>query len=398
VRSLLVVAEVALALVLLLGAGLMIKSFLRLQGVEAGFNPRGVLTMVVSVAGSQQADPARRETFYRQLLERVGALPGVESASAINHLPLAGDTWTLGLTIDGRPQPAPGTAPTAIYRVVHHNYFQTMRMTVLRGRGFTDRDVLGAPGVVVVNEAFVRRHFPDEEPIGKRVRLAGGPASPHEIVGVVKDAKQDDWAAEPRREAFFPLLQSQPYLQNPSPWYNYITLVVRTASDPLGLVSAVQNEVWAIDRNLPVSQVQSMEQVVAAAVGRPRFNTLLLGLFAAVALALASVGIYGVMSYAVAQRTHELGIRMALGARGSDVLRLVVGQGLRLVLVGVGAGLVAAFGLTRLMASLLYGVSAHDPATFAAIALLLTAVALVACYLPARRATKVDPMVALRYE
>ncbi len=390
VRRLLVISEIALALVLLVGGGLMIRSFLRLQSVDSGFNPRNVLTMIVSLAGSEHSTGPKRAAFFNQLLERVEGLPGVQSASAINHLPLAGDIWGIGFTIEGRPAPLPGEGLAAVYRIVRPKYFQTMGATLVAGRDFTERDNDTAPGVVIINEAMARRHWPGEDPIGKRITVTLNDTAPREIVAVVKDVKQGDWTAKPLPEIYLP------YLQATSP--RYLTLVVRTSSDPMRLAAAVQSEVWTIDKNLPVSEIMSMEDAISASIAQQRFNMLLLGIFAAVALVLAIVGIYGVMSYSVTQRTHEIGIRMALGARSSDVLRMIVGQGMVLVAVGIGVGLVGAFLLTRLMESLLFGVSVTDPLTFIAISIVLAGVALGACFIPARRATKVDPMIALRYE
>jgi putative ABC transport system permease protein len=390
VRRLLVISEIALALVLLVGGGLMIRSFLRLQSIDPGFNPQNVLTMTVSLAGSEHSTSTKRLVFFDELLGRIESLPGVQSASAINHLPLGGDTWGIGFAIEGRPLPPPGERPGAVYRIVRPRYFQTMGATLLEGRDFTERDNESASGVVIINETFARRHWPNEDPIGKRIRIAIDESGPREIVGVVKDLKQREWTAEPQPEMYLP------HSQAAAP--RYLTLVVRPNSSPLNLAAAVEGEVWAIDKNLPVSEVRSMEEVIAASIAQQRFNVLLLGIFASVALILAAVGIYGVMSYSVTQRTQEIGIRIALGAQTSDVLKMVVGQVMKLVAIGIGAGLIGAFLLTRLLSSLLYKVSATDPATFAAIALVLTSVALLACYLPARRATKVDPMVALRYE
>ena len=390
IRRLLVISEIALALILLVGGGLMIRSFLRLQSIDPGFNPRNVLTMTVSLAGSQHSTSTKRLVFFDELLGRIESLPGVQSASGINHLPLGGDTWGIGFAIEGRPLPPPGERPGAVYRIVRPHYFQTMGATLLEGRDFTERDNESAPGVVIINETFARRHWPNEDPIGKRIRIAIDESGPREIVGVVKDVKQRDWTAEPQPEMYLP------HFQAAAP--RYLTLVVRADSNPLNLAAAVEGEVWAIDKNLPVSEVRSMEEVIAASIAQQRFNVLLLGIFASVALILAAVGIYGVMSYSVTQRTQEIGIRMALGAQTSDVLKMVVGQVMKLVAIGIGAGLIGAFLLTRLLSSLLYQVSATDPVTFAVIALVLTSVALLACYLPARRAAKVDPMTALRYE
>ena len=390
VRRLLVISEVALALVLLVGGGLMIRSFLRLQSVDSGFNPRNVLTMIVSLAGSEHSTGPRRAAFFDQLIARVESLPGVESASAINHLPLAGDIWGRGFSIEGRPAPLPGEGLGAVYRIVRPGYFKTMGATLIEGRDFTERDNETAPGAVIINEAMARRHWPGEDPIGKRIKITSEDFSSREIVAVVKDVKQSDWTAKPRPEMYLP------YLQATSP--RYLTLVIRTSSEPMKLATAVQSEVWAIDKNLPVSEIMSMEEAISASIAQQRFNMLLLSIFAAVALLLAVVGIYGVMSYSVTQRTHEIGIRMALGARASDVLRMIVGQGMALVAIGIGVGLVGAFLLTRLMESLLFGVSVTDPLTFIAISVILAGVALGACFVPARRATRVDPMIALRYE
>ncbi len=399
-RSLLVVSQVALALMLLIGAGLLIRSFMKLQSVDPGFSPRNVLTMTVSVAGSAESDGARRAVFYQQLLERIDGLPGVESSSAINHLPLDGDVWGFSFSIEGRPAPEPGERMRAAYRVALPGYFHTMGISLDRGRDFTDRDTKDAPGVIIINETLARRYWPNEDPIGKRIKMGSAESDAEwlSIAGVVKDVKQEEWTEEPGNEVYLPFLQEEDYLTNPKPHYAYLTLVARTSSDPAALAAQVRNEVWAIDKNLPVSRVATMEQVIAEQLWRPRFLMLLLGSFASVALLLAAVGIYGVMSYAVARRTHEIGIRMALGAQAGDVLRLVVGQALALALTGVAAGLAAAFALTRVVSGLLFGVSATDPLIFIAIPLILTGVALAACFIPARRAARVDPMVALRCE
>jgi predicted permease len=389
-RRLLVISEIALALVLLVGGGLMIRSFLRLQSIDSGFNPRNVLTMIVSLAGSEHSTGPKRAVFFNQLLERVENMPGVLSASAINHLPLGGDTWTIGFAIEGRPASPSGQSPRGVYRIVRPNYFKTMGATLFEGRDFNERDNETAPGVIIINEAMARRYWPNEEAIGKRMQVALDDTSPRQIIGVVKDVKQSEWTAEPRPEMYLP------HLQATAP--QYMTLLVRADSDPMKMAAAVQGEVWAIDKSLPVSEIRSMEEVIAASIAPQRFNMLLLALFASIALILAAVGIYGVMSYSVTQRTHEIGIRMALGARASDVVKMIVGQAMALVAIGIGAGLVGAFLLTRLMASLLYDVSVTDPATYITISVALAGVALGACFIPARRATKVDPMVALRYE
>ncbi len=387
-RRTLVISEVALALMLLIGSGLLVRSFLRLVAVDPGFDPHNVLTMTISLAGSELKTGPQRAAFFNQLTDRVGSLPGVESASAINHLPLAGDLWTLGFTIEGRPALSPGETQGTVYRIVRPDYFKTMGATLLQGRDFSARDNDQSPGVVIVNESLARRYWPSETPIGKRITVANDGL--REIVGIVKDTRQGEWSAQAKPEAYLP------HLQVPSP--RGMTLVVRSSSDPLSLVGAVKNAVWAIDKNLPVSEVRTMDDVVSDAVGPQRFNTILLGLFSAVALMLAVVGIYGVLSDSVTARTHEIGVRMALGAQPSDVLRMVVGQGMLLVLIGIATGLFGAYLLTQLMSTLLYQVTTTDPATFVAVPVALAAVALGACLIPARRATKVDPLVALRYE
>jgi putative ABC transport system permease protein len=397
-RSLLVASEFALALILLVGAGLMIRTFFALQAIDPGFNAHDVLSMVVRVTGSRSAEPSRCAAFYRQLLERVRALPSVWSASAINHLPLAGDLWTRPFLIEGRPVPRPGEAPEAVYRVTWPGYFHTMNISILRGRDVTESDDMGSQAIVVVNEALARYCWPSEDPVGKRIAV-DSLSNPRwlTVVGVVKNAKQHDWAASPDIEFYIPYLQSRAVEDSASP-VSYLTLVVRTSGDPALLAPAIRGEVRALDEGVTVSQVQTMEQAVADSTAQPRFYLLLLGIFAAVALTLAAVGIYGVMSYSVARRTHEIGVRMTLGATRSDVLKLVAGQGVILALGGAAAGLAGALPLTHLMASLLYGVRPADPLTFAVVSALLTAVALLASYIPARRAAKVDPMVALRYE
>ncbi|HEY6271768.1 MAG TPA: ABC transporter permease [Terriglobales bacterium] len=399
-RNLLVVSESALALILLVGAGLMIRSLFALQAIDPGFNPHKLLTMVVSVTGSEAGQPAQRAPYYQRLLQQIRALPGVRSASAINHLPLAGDIWDRGFSIEGKPIPRPGEELAAVYRVVLPGYFHTMNLPILRGRDVTVSDNLNSPGVVVVNEALARYCWPGEDALGKRITMDDLLKKPKwlTVVGVVKDARQRDWAAVPDIEMYLPYLQRGDYLEDTRSWVSYLTLVVRTSGDPARLTPAISSEIWALDKNVTISEVQTMDQVISDATAQPRFYLLLLGTFAAVALVLAAVGIYGVMSYSVSRRTHEIGIRMALGAREGDVLRLVTGQGMVLALAGAGAGLAGALGLARLMSSLLYGVRPDDPLTYAGVALVLAAVALLANYAPARRATKVDPMVALRHE
>ena len=399
-RSLLVASEFALALMLLAGAGLMIRSFVALENIDPGFNPRNVLSMVVSVAGSRQAQPNRRAAFYQEVVQRIQGLPGVQSASAINHLPLAGDTWGFHYYVEGRPLPRQGEFPTATYRVVLPEYFHTMNIPLLRGRDVQRNDNLRSSGVVVVNDWFARRYWPGEDPIGKRITLDDPRQNPSwlTVVGVSKNTVRAQWSAPPEEEIFLPYLQTQSYLQDESFATAYLTLVVRAKGNPADLAPTIQAEVRALDKNVPISEVQTMDQVVTEATAQSRFYLFLLAAFATVALLLAAVGIYGVVSYSVSRRTHEIGIRMALGAEKKDVVRLVVVQGVALALAGVIAGTVAALALSRMLSGMLYGVQPSDPATFFAVSFILSVVAVIATYIPARRAAKVDPMVALRYE
>jgi putative ABC transport system permease protein len=386
-RSILVVSEIALALMLLIGAGLLMKSFALLQGVDPGFNPKNVLTVDIGLPKANYLEPQKIVAFYAELLDRVKTLPGVQSVGAISNLPLAGGGTDVSFAIEGRPQPEPGQAPVAWYDSVTSDYFRTMGMRLLKGREFTERDNENAPKVVVISETMADRYFPGEDPLGKRLQF--GQSEFCEIVGVMADVKQFGLETDAR----------------PSMWYSAsqiperaMYVVARTSGDSLSLATAVRNEVWSIDKNLAVANIAPMERIVSESIALPRFILLLVGFFAVVALLLATVGIYGVMSYSVTQRSQEIGIRMALGAQPSDVLKMVVGQAMMLIAIGVAIGLAGAFAVTRLMASLLYGVSATDPATFAIIALILAGVALGAGFVPARRATKVDPMIALRYE
>ncbi|SPE33353.1 conserved membrane hypothetical protein [Candidatus Sulfopaludibacter sp. SbA6] len=390
--SLLVVGEVAISLTLLSGAGLMLRSFARLGAVDAGFDPRHVLTMQVVLRGSpHDVTPERRTAFYRLVLDRVAAAPGVESVSGINHLPLAGDLWTFSFLVEGRPVPAPADVPGAVFRVVFPGYFRTMRIPFVRGRDFNLHDDRSAPRVVVINEAMANRWWPRESAIGKRIRL-GHEGPWYTVAGIVKNVEQRDWGASPDSEFYF----SQ--WQDPEDIQHYLTLVVRTAGNPLAMASAIERQVWSLDRDLPIGDVLSLEQVVDRAVWQPRFSTTLLGGFASLALVLAAIGIYSVMSFDVSRRTHEIGIRMALGAKPGDVMRSVLLGGAQLAAMGAAIGLMGALALTRYMKTLLYEVSATDPVALLAAATLLGFVALAAVWLPARRATRVDPMIALRCE
>jgi predicted permease len=397
-RRFLVASEFAMAVVLLIGAGLMVRSFFALQSIDPGFNPRNVFSLVVSVAGSKESEPNRRAIFYHQLLERVRALHGVESAGGINHLPLAGDLWTRGFLIEGRPKPRPGDMPAAVYRVVTPGYFQTMRLPLLRGRDIDDHDDARASGVVIINQRAANIYWQGEDPIGKHIAIGESEDTPSTwltVIGVAADAKQSDWASAPYPEIYLAAFQTRDYLGDKGA---YITLVARGSGNTAGLMPAVRDAVWSFDRNLPISEVVTMDAVVSGVNAEPRFEMLLLGVFAAVALLLAAVGIYGVMSYSVSTRTHEIGIRMSLGGSRSHVLRMVLRQGMMLALAGSAAGIAAALLLSRLMTSMLYGVRPADPLTFAGVVIGLSLVALLATYVPARRATRIDPVVALRYE
>lgn len=400
-RSFLVASEFALAFMLLMGAGLMIRSFSALQSVDPGFNPHHVISMVVSVAGSQEAEPNRREIFYRQLLRQVRALPGVQAAGGINHLPLAGDMWGWPFSIEGRPKPRPGESPTAVYRIVMPGYFQTMRLPLLRGRAIADNDDARAPGVLVINERAASEYWPGEDPIGKRVTFDDDKRNPPTwltVIGVARNARQDDWASEPYPEVYLAALQNRDFLGDGEAHIAYLTLVVRAAGDPAELAPAVKKAVWGFDRNLPISEVLTMDRVVADATAQPRFETLLLGVFAAVALLLAAVGIYGVMSYSVSRRTHEIGIRISLGASRGEVLWMVLRQGMVQALAGTAAGVAGALLLSRLMVRMLYGVRPTDPLILGGVAAVLGLAALLASCVPARQATRIEPMVALRNE
>lgn len=406
-RSLLVIAEIALSLVLLVGAGLMMRSFISLQNVKAGINPEGVLTMRISLPGAKYRAPEKRIAFFSQLLERVRALPGVQSAGTNSHLPLAGNNWGRSLTVEGYPVLSVGEAPMVNHCVISPGYFRAMGIPILKGRDFDERDS-NAPkvaelamhgefmpgsssGVTIIDERLAREYWPDQDPIGKRIRF--GPPEDnepwHTIVGVVGEVKHERLDASTRKTVYLPFAQVP---------IGGSSLVIRTDGRPEGLIASVRAQVRELDPDLPVTRIMQMNEVVARSVWQPRLYAALFAVFAAVALILATVGIYGVMSYAVMQRTREIGLRMALGAQRQDVLRLVVGHGVVITAIGIGAGVAAAIGLTRLMSSLLFGVTATDPITFAAVSVLLTGVALGACFVPALRAAKVDPMVALRHE
>jgi putative ABC transport system permease protein len=390
-RNLLVISQLTMATMLLIGASLLLKSFWRLQMVDPGVDPAQVLTMDIALRGERYAEAQQVRSFYGQLLERVKALPGVRAVAVSNSLPPDERDFSSDFTIEGRPLDANKGTPVADMILVSSDYFRALSLPLRRGRYFSDTDSKDAPRVLIINEAMNRQFFASEDPIGKRINL-GSEKEPMwaEIIGVVGDVKYTGLGAEIQPAIY------QPTAQNPS---SGMFLIVKTeTTDPTSLVASVRKEIGSLDSELPVAKIGTLEQRLAAAVTQPRFRTTLIAIFAMIALILASVGIYGVISYSVTQRTHEIGIRMALGARARDVLRLVIGQGMTLALVGIGIGLAAAFAFTRVLASLLYGVSATDPLTFAGVSLLLVMVALLACFIPARRATKVDPMIALRNE
>jgi predicted permease len=390
-RNLLVITEIALSLILLISAGLLIRSFLRVQQVEPGFVARNVLSLRLSVAGTAYAEESRRLSFYQQIWERVRRLPGVESVGGGTILPLSGSISWGGITIEGYNPASGQSVIQADGRIASVGYFETMKIPLISGRFFTEQDKADSMEVAIIDEKMARQYWPDSDPIGKRLKWgdADSDAPWQTIVGVVGNVKQYALDTD-SRVAFY-----SPHQQNLS---SAMYMVARTTADPISLAAAVTKEARDLDPNVPVFDIKSMEQLLSESLARRRFAMLALGLFAAVAMVLAVIGIYGVMSYAVAQRTREIGIRMAMGARTGDVLRLIVAQGMSLAGIGVALGLAGAVALTRVMASLLFGVSATDPVTFTVIALLLAGVALLACYIPARRATKVDPMIALRYE
>jgi putative ABC transport system permease protein len=412
-RSALVVTEVALALVLLIGAGLMINSFLRLQRVKSGFHPENLLTAEVYLGGPKYLSMApKREidmnrispqvgTFCHQVLERLNALPGVLSAAMIDFLPTTGWGYPVdSFTILGRPVPPQGQQPVVEYKAVSPTYFKTMQIPLLRGRDLTERDVEASPWVVVINRAMAEKFWPNEDPIGQVVTLGTvREERPREIVGVVENVHQAGLAQEPKPEMYLPYLQQLDIcLGNRKMARLHKSLVIRAASPSAELTTVVRRAVAEVDKDQAVYGFRSMNQVLANSTSPYRFYMLLLGIFAGVALVLAGIGIYGVISYSVTERTHEIGIRLALGAQPQEVLALMLKHGLILSLIGVVLGLAASFAATRVLSSFLFAVTAHDPITFSVVSLVLIMITLLATYLPARRATKVDPVVALRYE
>ncbi len=394
-RNVLVVSEIALALVLLIGAGLLLRSFIGLLKVDPGFAADRVVALQVFI-WSRYNKPEQREAYTRETLERIESLPGVQAAGVTTSIPLLESSMTTSLPflIEGQPPPPPGQEPVSQFTIASANYFSAIGARLLRGRVFTQFDTKDSPPVAVINETMANRFWQNEDPVGRKFTLRRGgrdarSGTPLEIIGVVTDQRQDGPEKAPRPEFFVP------YSQSPT---GSLIFVARTKDDPQVLVQALKATIWESNNSQPFYAVTTMDKLMSDSLKARRFNLALLGAFAVLALALAVVGIYGVMSFSTGQRIREIGLRMALGAQTKDIMKLIVGQGLRLTLIGVGAGLLLALGLTRLLSSLLHEVGPTDPVTYVLIALLLTSVALLACYIPARRATKVDPLVALRYE
>jgi predicted permease len=397
--GLLVISEVALAVTLLCCAVLLIRSSMFLQGMPRGINPQNVLTMQVWLPRAKYSDPRKVSNFYHEVLQRIENLPGIESSSAINFPPLAVQYTTVNFVIDGRTASSTDEMLNARYSIISAEYFRTMNIPLLSGRTFTDHDADESHGVAIISASMARSLWPGVDPIGhqiwpqfsqqKHFWIPESKNLPLTIVGVVGDVRYDGLANNNLSQIYLP------YLQNPS---SIMNLVVRTPSDPLRWTNAVRGQVWAVDKDQPLYDTKTIEEVVADSFARPHLLASLLGSFAAVALFLAAIGIYGLVTYAISQRTHEIGIRMALGAQSGDVLQLVLREGMGLTLAGLAIGLVATLATSGLLGKFLFGVKPTDPATFATVVVLLAGLALLACYIPAQRAMRVDPMVALRHE
>jgi putative ABC transport system permease protein len=408
-RSSLVIVEVATTMVLLIGAGLMIRSFYRLQNVDPGFSYEQLTSFTVALPQRKYVTEDQRSAFFNTLLQNLRALPGVQSVAAASGLPLGNNGWQTSFVIDGRPQPPKGQSPLMEACTVTPDYFRTMNIPLRRGRYFTDYDnrsflagrdlsklndgerMISGTNVIIVDDLFAKQNWPGEEAVGKRIRFGTDAGAPMlEVVGVVGRVRMESLSDDSNRvQGYFPFSQMP---------FNGMTVIIKGNSDPNQLIAAARAQVRSIDPDQPIYNIRTMEEIRGESVAPQRLNLLLLSIFAGIAFVLAVVGIYGVMSYAVTQRTHEIGIRMAIGAQPRDVFRMILGQGMLLTIVGMAAGLVLAFVLTRLMATMLFGVKPTDPVTFAGVAVLLAAVALIACYIPGRRATKVDPVHSLRYE
>jgi putative ABC transport system permease protein len=409
VRSSLVVVEVATTLVLLIGAGLMIRSFYRLQNVNPGFSYASLASFTVSLPQKKYVTEDQRSAFFKRLLDNISGLPGVEASAVASGLPLGNNGWQTSFLVDGQPKPPRDQTPLMEACTVTPDYFRAMNIPLLRGRYFTDQDdrsflagrdltkmdegerMIAGVNSIIIDEEFARRHWPNEDAVGKRVKLGGDEKSPAlTVVGVVGRVKMEGLSQDSNRvQGYFPFWQLP---------FTGMTVIIKASGDPNQLIASAREQVKQVDPDQPIYNIRTMDEIRAESVASERLNLTLFSIFAGIALSLAIVGIYGVMSYTVTQRTHEIGIRMAIGAQQRDVFKMIMGQGMMLALIGIAVGLVGAFALTRLMATMLFGVTATDPTTFAAIAILLTIVALLACYLPGRRATKVDPVVSLRYE
>jgi putative ABC transport system permease protein len=384
-RSLLVMTQVALSMILLIGSGLLVRSFVQLRSVSPGFEPRHLLTMQISLR--KYAQPSQSIAFYQAMLKRIDAIPGVETSAISTALPPTA-THQTPVLFEGYPAVALGKRPIVNLQQISADYAKTLGVPLLAGRAFTNHDDAQSPKVAIVNQAVVRRFWPDQNPIGKRIWVGNLPGAV-EVVGVLGDLRNLSLSLAPAPEVFLPFPQL--------PW-SFLCLSIRSAVEPHSLVSAVRHEIAAVDRDQPVIEIHTGEELLEASQGQTRFMMFLLGVFSATAFLLAAIGIYGVIAYSVAQRTQELGIRMALGAAKTDILRLVVGNGLSLTAAGIAVGLAGSLGLTRLMSAMLYQTSATDPVTFAGSSILFTAVAALASYLPARRAARIDPTDALRAE
>jgi putative ABC transport system permease protein len=374
---------------LLVGAGLMVKTFALLNAVDPGLHAEDVLTLNFALSGKKYAETQARAPFLSAVLDRVERVPGVLSAAVVTDTPLSGDTDEIAFSVERHPDPAPGQKVTLNVNVVGPGYLRTLGIPLVKGRDFMEDDTETRPRVALINQSMARKLWPNQDPIG--ARISGDDKTWYTIQGVVGDVRQGGLGTEPRPEVYLS------YLQDPFAW-PYLTLLVRTSSDPARLVSTIQGAIWSVQKDLPISAISTMQQIRSQSIAQPRLMALLLAVFAGLALVLASVGIYGVMAYSATQRTHEMGLRMALGARREDILRMVIGQGMILTILGVGLGLAGAFPLAKVLTKFLWGVRPTDPSTFVGVALLLGAVAFTASYVPAQRATRVDPMVALRYE
>jgi putative ABC transport system permease protein len=388
-RRLTIISEVALSMLLLVNAGLMIKSFLILQRTSPGFNPDNLLTARVFLNTDDYPEAQQKAAFFHQALQQLETIPGVQSVAATTTLPLSGSSMNFRFSVDGQVANVSAEYAQAQYRAISSDYFRTMGIPLLEGREFTDRDEPNAPGVVVINETMARRVFPDGDAIGKRLTITYGKPTSREIVGIVGDVKHLRLNEDAKPEMYVP------YSQNP---WSFMTFVIRATIPPTDLVSIVRQRIWSINKNQPIDKILTMNQILYESIAQPRLSAFLLGLFAALAFLLSAVGIYGVMSYLVSQRTHEMGIRMALGARSVDIFTLVIKQGMSNVLLGIALGLILCLIVTRILSGLLYGISATDPVTLIQATLLLAGTALLACLIPARQATRFDPLTALRTE